>query len=183
MANPLKTKPRLAFTLSRHVILIAFLIGIALSSARVIYDFTSQDEELDSTILEIQKSSLPSAIRSVTTLDKSLAKEVVVGLLKYEFIESAEITDELGITLSKSEKNISHTKTLWLTEFIGETRKTYTENLSSSTYSDIPPGKLTIVINVDIFLSTFYNRSSFIIISGVLRNIALSIALLLIFFP
>jgi len=182
MANPLKTKSRLAITLSRYVILMAFIIGIALSSAQVIYDFTSQDEELDATIQEIQKSSLPSAIRSVTTLDKSLANEIVVGLLKYEFIESAEITDELGITLSKSSKHISKTKTSWLTGLIGGTRKTYIENLSNPIYSNIPPGKLTIVINVDKFLETFYNRSSFVIISGVLRNIALSIALLLIFF-
>ena len=182
MANPLKAKPRLAITLSRYVILMAFLIGIALSSAQVIYDFTSQDEELDTTIQEIQKSSLPSAIRSVTTLDKALANEVVVGLLKYEFIESAEIIDELGIILSKSNKNISKTKTSWLTDLIGETRKTYTKNLSNPIYSNIPPGKLTIVINVDKFLETFYNRSSFIIISGILRNVALSIVLLLIFF-
>ncbi len=182
MANPLKPTSRLAITLSRYVILMAFFIGIALSSAQVIYDFTSQDEELDATIQEIQKSSLPSAIRSVTTLDKSLAKEVVVGLLKYEFIESAEITDELGITLSKGNKNISETKTSWLTDFIGDTRKIYIEDLSNPIYSNIPPGKLTIIINVDRFLDTFYHRSGFVIISGILRNIALSIALLLIFF-
>ena len=182
MANTIKTKSRIAFTLSRYVILMAFLIGITLSSAQVIYDFTSQDEELDATVQEIQKSSLPSAIRSVTTLDKSLAKEVVVGILKYDFIESAEITDDLGIILSRSVKGTSNTKTSWLTDLIGDTRKTYTEKLSSSTYSNIPPGELTIVINVDIFLDTFYNRSGFIIISGILRNIALSIALLLIFF-
>lgn len=182
MANPLKMKSRLAITLSRYVILMAFIIGIVLSSAQVIYDFTSQDEKLDATIQEIQKSSLPSAVRSVTTLDKSLAKEVVVGLLKYEFIESAEINDELGVVLSKSKKDISRTKTSWLTELIGDTQKTYIEKLSSPIYANIPPGKLTIVVNVDAFLNTFYNRSGLIVISGVLRNIALSIALLLIFF-
>lgn len=181
MVESTHVKSRLAIKLSRYTIFAALLIGLLLSSLQVLNDFVHQEDELDYIILEIQNASLPSAIRSVTTLDKSLAEEIVFGLLKYNFIEEAEIVDDLGNVLAKDRKDIPVTSTTWLTDFIGDRYKVYQIELSDIRYQGMPPGQLNIVVNRDQVFDAFYNRSRFVVLSGVLRNILLSAVLIFIF--
>ncbi|OUS28221.1 hypothetical protein A9Q99_11840 [Gammaproteobacteria bacterium 45_16_T64] len=181
MAEPSNVKSRLAIKLSRYTIFAALLIGLLLSSLQVLNDFIHQEDELDYIVLEIQEASLPSAVRSVTTLDKSLAEEIVLGLLKYNFIEEAEIVDDLGVVLAKDKKDIPVTSTTWLTDFIGDRHKNYRVELIDRQYQGMAPGQLNIVVNLDQVFDAFYNRSGFVLLSGVLRNVLLSFILIFVF--
>lgn len=181
MAESTKVKSRLAIKLSRYTIFVALLIGLFLSTLQVVNDFVHQEDELDYIVLEIQEASLPSAVRSVTTLDKSLAEEIVLGLLKYNFIEEAEIIDDLGVVLARDRKDIPETSTTWLTDFIGDRHKIYTVDLVDYQYQGMAPGQMNIVVNLDQVFDAFYNRSGFVLLSGVLRNILLSFILIFVF--
>lgn len=178
-ANSL-TNP-LAFRLARYSVLLAFCIGLILSSAQLLFDYRGQQQLIDQQIQQILIVSSPPATQAVTTLDKKLAKEVVDGLLKYPYIEQAEIIDELGESLARAQHSPGPSDTLWLTRLLGPPSKNYLHLIQSKQYAWLEPGKLLVDVNLDRALSPLYERSIVIILSGVARNILLIILLLVIF--
>lgn len=182
MATQVKIQDRLAFRLARYTVLLAFAIGLVLSSLQVFEDYREQDSLIDETVNQILVASKPAASRAVHTLDHALAEEVVSGLLKYSFIQSALIKDELGEVLAQGERGVEKTPTQWLTDTIGAQQKTYNWALQAPEYANIPPGELQLVVNLDQALQPFFDRSLTVIFSGIARNILLALMLILLFY-
>ena len=182
MAEAVALKHRLALRLARYTVILAFLIGLFLSSLQVLGDYQSQESSIDQTIQQILVVSKPPATRAVNTLDTSLAEEVVNGLLRYPFIINARITDELGKPLAQSESRPLTSTTRWITEKISAGNKTYTMALHTPEYAGIGPGHMVLEINMDQALKPFYERSLWVIASGIARNVLLALLLMVIFY-
>src|SRR5690606_29440451 len=71
-------------------------------------------------VARITEVSTPPAARAVHTLDNTLAAEVVNGLLKYDFITSVTIEDELGNDLASGTKASEPSNTRWLTRQLSD---------------------------------------------------------------
>ena len=109
IVKKVELKHRLALRLARYTVVLAFIIGLLLSTWQVIGDYQNQEHSIDQTIAQILVVSGPPATRAVNTLDTTLAEEVVNGLLQYPFIISAQIKDELGKSLANSSSTGSST--------------------------------------------------------------------------
>ena len=176
-----QVKHRIAIRLAQYTVLIAFAIGFVLSSIQVFEDYQEQGSQLDKTITKILDASKPPATRAVHTLDKTLAQEVVYGLMQYPFIHHVQIKDELGEILAEQQASIRETKTKWLTEAITVNHKQYTLDLQAPDYANIEPGQLQVVIDHDHALQPFFERALATFVSGVVRNFLLAIFLIAIF--
>lgn len=182
MSEYIKLKHRLALRLARYTVFVAFFIGLLLSSIQVIDDYQNQDILIDENIQRILESLSPPATRAVSTLDASLAEEVVNGLLQYAFIATAQIKDEQGQLLALSTKELPPSKTRWLTERITAQSKDYTIELQTPEYVSGGPGHLSVQVSMDQALSPFIDRSLIVVASGVARNVILASLLMVIFY-
>ncbi|WP_286239559.1 EAL domain-containing protein [Neptuniibacter halophilus] len=181
MSKSFNLSQRLALRLAKYTVVIAFAIGVVLSSVQVLEDFYDQDDQLDQTIEKILNASKPPATRAVHTLDQALAQEVVSGLMQYAFIKQARIADELGETLAETAVETQPTQTRWLTQLFSAEEKQYLLDLKAPEYANIEPGQLLVVVDQDLALQSFYARAQAILLSGVVRNILLAVFLLAIF--
>jgi len=173
---------RISFKLARIGVIVAFILGIALSSFQVYLDFSNQEIELDAQINRILSVVERPAARSVHLLDEDLAEEVVQGLMEYEFIREVRIADDLGVPLAESSRPPVASKTRWITKSIKGEVKPYGVTLETSGIRDLAPGKLIILVDVDAALSGFFDRSLFVITTGIVRNMILVILFFLIFY-
>lgn len=182
MARLISLSNQLSIKLARSSVYVAFLIGLLLSSLQVLVDYHDQEVLIDQTIEQIMVAARPPAIRAVNTLDKRLAREVVEGLLNYNFIEQASIEDELSEQLALVTASFRPSKTEWLTGYFTSTTKTYQTLLKHPGNPALKPGIMTLRINMDSALAPFYDRSQLIFFSGFARNFILSFLLFVLFY-
>ena len=182
MAKQLELKHRLALRLARYTVVLAFMIGLLLSTLQVIGDYQNQESSIDQTINQILVVSGPPATRAVNTLDTTLAEEVVNGLLQYPFITRAQIKDELGKSLALSTNDHGSSKTRWLTKRISTESKSYEMKLQTPDYVGVGPGFLVLHVSMDEALQPFFDRSLIVLMSGVARNVLLALVLMVLFY-
>lgn len=182
MVTPIRFINRLSVRLTRYSVLLAFTIGVFLSLLQVLYDFYEQEEAIDASIAQILRVATPPATRAVETLDKSLAEELITGLKLYEYIEAAAIYDDLKQTLAETRREYLPSQTLWITKSLTGTKKTYEVELIIAHYNDDETGVLALSINMDAALGPFYERAFNVLVSGILRNFLLLMALLFLYF-
>lgn len=173
---------RISFKLARISVVVAFLLGLALSSVQVYLDFSTQGKELDGQIQRILSVVERPAARSVHLLDEDLADEVIQGLMEYEFIREARIVDDLGVPLASSTQPPAESRTRWITRSIKTELLPYAVTLATSGVRDLAPGKLHVLVDVDTALSGFFDRSLFVLTTGVVRNMILVVLFFLIFY-
>src|SRR5690625_4193548 len=105
----------ISFRLAKIGILVAFALGLMVTSAQIYLDYRSQQGELDQIAARIIEVTMPPAVRAVHTLDNELSAEVVNGLLAYDFIYQVSVSDELGNILGQGSANRAESSTRWLT--------------------------------------------------------------------
>lgn len=176
------SQKQIARKLAKMSVAIAFIVGVLLSSIQVYRDFLQEEEALDQIINRILKVAEHPATASVHTLSEEQANEVVNGLLEYDFIQEAAVYDDLHLVLAKQKRTESkESKTQWLTDYISEQYKHYSINLYPIIVDVNTPGKLSIVVNVDTALSSFFSRSIIVFVSGIVRNVILALLLFFVF--
>ncbi|WP_439134127.1 putative bifunctional diguanylate cyclase/phosphodiesterase [Pseudomaricurvus sp.] len=153
-----------------------------MSSVQLYLDFVSQESEVDHLIDRVVEVAGPPATRAVHTLDDDLASEVVNGMLAYDFIYDVAILDELGNVLADGvEPRVKH-PVGWLTEHLIADSKTYTAKLLLPGYEKETSGSIVFKVDLNAALATFYQRSTLVILSGMLRNILLVLLLFFAFY-
>jgi two-component system, sensor histidine kinase SagS len=169
----------LSFKLATAAVVLALLVGILSAVLQIYIDLQDEEEARDAAISEILAVADLSAARAVMRLDAELAREVVGGLMEYDFVLSAGITDEMGqplARLTRTEIPPSNTR--------GLTRSFTTETVSASIPLDLvselrlQSGELQIVVDNDIYLSSFYLRALVVLVTGLAQNLVLAFMLM-----
>lgn len=173
----LRFRDRISFKLARTGVVLAFLIGLLLSSFQLYWDYREQLSAHDAIVKRILAVAQPPASRAVHILDEDLAAEVVNGLLEYHFIKSAEIYDDLGIELARMDREVESTGSRWLTRNITDEFRDYTVPLQAVAHQGVAPGRLTVTVDRDAALSDFFGRSMFVLGGGIVRNMILVLLL------
>lgn len=153
-----------------------------MSSIQLYLDFVSQESEVDQLIDRVIEVAGPPATRAVHTLDDDLASEVVNGMLAYDFIYDVVILDELGNILADGVRPRVQHPVGWFTEYFIADSKTYSAKLLLPGYEEETSGSILFKVDLNAALSTFYQRSTLVIFSGMLRNILLVLMLFFAFY-
>lgn len=171
-----------SFRLATIGIVLAFLLGLLMSSVQLYLDLDNQRKELDLLFSRVMEVATPPAMRAVHTLDDDLSAEVVNGLLAYDFVIGVRVTDELGNTLAEGQNEPQPSQTRWLTELISdETRQLYSE-LTIPGYGEAAAGGLSFTVDMDQALQGFYERSILNLLTGLARNALLVVLLFFAFY-
>lgn len=167
----------ISFRLAKVGVVLAFVLGLVMSSIQLYLDYQGQEEALQALINRVIEVAAPPAARAVHTLDDDLSVEVVNGLLTYDFIYNVSITDELGNVLARGTKPRKETATSWLTRHIAGDSRRYSASLSIPGYGDTTTGKIEFDVDLNTALAGFFDRSVFVILSGFFRNMLLVLML------
>ena len=171
----------ISFRLAKVGVVIALLIGLLMSGVQIYFDYKTQLSAVNEQIARITEVATPPAARSVHTLDSGLAQEVVTGLMRYDFIVSVVIEDELSKILAEAGKESVESETAWFTSMFGAASKEYSSALNLEDNSEFS-GHIRFVVDMDRALVSFYDQSIVVIAIGLIRSFILVFFLFIAFY-
>ena len=173
---------RLSFRLTRNVVLSALTLGVVLNLCVVTLDYLNARTNMDSEIRALMEISHSPASQIAYNIDTRLAEELLDGLLRHPAIVQARIEDPQGRILAQRERPTLEGPYRWLSDFLFEPRRDYSEQLHVSQLEEMELGHLHVTIDTYPFGSTFLQRAGYTLLSGFIMSLALAGLLLVIFY-
>ncbi len=173
---------RITFKLVVAAALVALLLGLGLGTLEVSIDFAQEEESFDALAMRILVVAKPTASRAVVVIDATLAQEVVHGLLEYDFVSSATITDDLGEVMAAKSKPQAGAAKSWQTTLIGSVSRTYSISLLDDPDAYSQPGSLVITVNSVQAFSPFLDRVINEIAITLVQALAFAFVLMVVFY-
>ncbi len=170
----------ISFRLAKVGVVIALLVGILMSALQIYIVYQVQSSELHRLLARITEVSTPPAVRAVHTMDDMLAQEVVTGLMRYDFIVSVTIEDEVGHELASARKNRIESNTVWITKLFTDDLKLVAAPLAvpRRNYS----GHISFIVDMDSAFQPFFQHSAVLISVGLIRSFFLVLFLFIAFY-
>ncbi|WP_252509765.1 EAL domain-containing protein [Thalassospira sp. TSL5-1] len=177
----LKWQNRLSFKQARAAVIITLLIGVGFSALQIFWDLHGERNQIDRTVNQVLSTVRESATQAAYGLDESLAERVVSGLFEYDPIYHALIRDDFGNILAQKQRQQSSSSLNWLTSIMFGDNQHYEIPLTVGDSADLV-GYLEIDVDTGLIAAGFINRSVVILVSGLVRNFLLGIALTFFFY-
>lgn len=161
--------------------LIAFVFGIVISSFQIYSDYIKQGDLLAQTVEQILQVTESSATQAVYEYDEALANRVINGLFAYKPIIEVIITGDFGEVLAQNSMKTEIEKPWCVAEELFDDNQKFSINLNTQNSID---NNAHLIVVVDDYYGAlaFTSRSMVILLSGIVRNILLAIALLFVFY-
>ena len=182
MANKsIPLRKSLSYKQAKSSVIVAFIIGIVLSSVQIGLDYFSQQQQVRSEVSDVLTTAHRAAFHAAYNLDESSAAQITQGLVSNQPIVEAKITDNFGSILGYADSDISnHTSQLsrWL---FGEVQQ-LKQDLIDHTVDQSLIGQLSIAVDPAVTADSFIQRSIMVFLTGIVRNFILAISLIAVFY-
>jgi len=172
---------RLSYRQAKNTVLIALLLGIALSVMQIGYDLFNEQKHFESTISQVIGLIRESAAEAVYNVDERLAQKVVSGLFEYQPIREAKITDDMGTLLSHKLRPPETVHLKWFVRILFGGERDYRVPLYHGSHKKAL-GQLNITVDTYIVASNFIKRSIVSIVISIILAFALAGILALVFY-
>ncbi|WP_455926512.1 putative bifunctional diguanylate cyclase/phosphodiesterase [Pseudomonas putida] len=177
----LELKNSLSVKLLRVVLLSALIVGVVLSCAQIVFDAYKTRQAVASDAARILDMFRDPSTQAVYSLDREMGMQVIEGLFQDNAVRIASIGHPNEPTLADKSRPPLQTATRWLTDPILGEEKTFTTQLvGRGPYSEYY-GDLSITLDTAPYGQGFIMNSVIIFISGVLRALAMGLALYLVY--
>ncbi|WP_339907063.1 response regulator [Pseudomonas guineae] len=173
---------RLSFKQAGLTVLVAFILGTALSLVQVGIDYASEDASIDREINALMEISHNPAARIAYNIDAELAQELVLGLLRSPAVISAQIIDNNQLSLASVSRPAMQNRYRVLSDFMFGSRRHFETALFVSHSPTEALGKLSLEVDTYAFGSHFLRRSLLTLLTGFARSLLLSLILLVMFY-
>lgn len=173
---------RLSFKQASLTVLVAFILGTALSVFQVGTDYASEDASIDREINALMEISHNPAARIAYNIDAELAQELVLGLLRSPAVISAQIIDNNQLNLASVSRPAMQSPYRLLSDFIFGERRHFETALFVSHSPAESLGTLSLEVDTYAFGSHFLRRSLLTFVTGFARSLLLSLILLVLFY-
>lgn len=174
-------RKRISIQLARYGVVAALVLGIFMSAAQIVQDYRSEDAELDAIMDRIMDMARPPATTAAQYLDETQAKQIVDGLMTYEFVVKAQIVSNLGEVLASRSVTLRESEIYWVTRAISGEQVRHAVPLFDRKNRSIVFGEMIMVIDPAQAFKGFVRRSMLIAATGILRSLLLAIVLIGIF--
>ena len=166
---------------TRLVVLIALIVGVAISTVQISLDFIRVENNLTRSVEQVVRSVEKAAIKAAFTYDQDLANEVADGLLQFEPIVAVTIADEVDDILVRKERPLDPADKSMLSGLkLLDSRSTKTE-LYLSTDANRLIGRLLVTVSPEPALRLFVERAVNSLVGGVVSAILMGLILLFVF--
>lgn len=175
-------RKRLSFRLTRDTVLIAMVLGLALNMIQVTLDYFSAQESMENEIRALIEISHSPASQIAYNIDVRLAEELLDGLLRHPATIDARIIDNDGHTMAASSESSPTSPYRWISDALFGSNRSFSDELKVQQLADLPLGTLNLTIDTYHYGLQFLQRAGYTLISGFFKSLALSAALLGIFY-
>ncbi|MCU1716147.1 response regulator [Pseudomonas sp. 5P_3.1_Bac2] len=173
---------RLSFKQARLTVLVAFILGTALSFIQVAIDYASEDAGINREINALLDISHNPAARIAYNIDAELAQELVLGLLRSPAVIRAEISDANQIALARVSRPAQSSRYRAISDYLFGERRYFATPLYVSHAPQEALGKLSLEVDTYVFGNHFLRRATLTLITGFTRSLLLSMILLVMFY-
>lgn len=176
--NHIPIRQSLSYRQTRNTVIVAFSIGLILSSLQIYLDYFSQRNEMRESVRNTLVTANRAASHAAYNLDESGALQITRGLVSNQPIIEATVEDNFGQVLGSADSRNSEEISIASRWLFGETR-TVEQQLFSGEEN---VGQLIVVIDPALNADTFMQRSMVVFLSGVLRNFILALCIITVFY-
>ncbi|MGE8499519.1 MAG: response regulator [Pseudomonas sp.] len=173
---------RLSFKQAGLTVLVAFILGTALSVIQVGIDYASEDASINREINALMEISHNPAARIAYNIDSELAQELVLGLLRSPAVIRAEIIDNSNMTLASVSRPPSESRYRVFSDSLFGERRLFQSPLFVSHAPEEDLGMLRLEVDTYAFGSHFLKRAVLTLVTGFARSLLLSLILLVLFY-
>lgn len=171
----------LSYRQARNTVLVAFIIGVVLSTLQIGLDYSSQQSELRDTVGNMLNTANRAAYHAAYNLDDLGARQITRGLVSTPPIIEARILDNRGETLGEATHPHQQDVSRLARWAFGNPRILSLQLLNADQYSE-PVGQLVVKVDPALNAATFVQRSLVVFASGVLRNFVLALSVLVVLY-
>ncbi|KPP98941.1 ATP-binding protein [Marinobacter sp. HL-58] len=175
-------KKRLSYRLTRDTVLIAMVLGLVLNIVQVTLDYFSARDSMEQEIRALIEISHSPASQIAYNIDIRLAEELLDGLLRHPATIDARISDNNGQTMAAASQSSPESRYRWISDLLFGDSRVFSEELMVPQLSDLSLGKLTVTIDTYHYGLLFMQRAGYTMVSGLLKSLVLTAALLAIFY-
>ena len=177
----LELKNSLSVKLLRVVLLSALIVGVVLSCAQIVFDAYKTRQAVANDAQRILDMFRDPSTQAVYSLDREMGMQVIEGLFQDDAVRMASIGHPHEAMLAQKSRELQHSHSRWLTDLILGKERTFTTQLvGRGPYSEYY-GDLSITLDTATYGQSFIVSSVIIFISGVLRALAMSLVLYLVY--
>jgi diguanylate cyclase (GGDEF)-like protein len=177
----LERRHSLSIKFLRLVLLWALLVGLVLGFGQILYDLEKERSLIDSTAKQILAMSRDPATQAVYSLDREMALQVVEGLFAHEAVRFASIGHPDETALASRERPLIDYAYRPLTDWLFGTDQRYSIELYGREPYNEYYGDLRLILDSAPYGQDFINRSLIILVSGMLRALAMGLILFLVY--
>lgn len=177
----LERRHSLSIKLLRLVLLWALLVGLILSLGQIAFDLRKEREQIDQTAEQILAMSQDPATQAVYSLDREMALQVIGGLFEHPAVRFASIGHPDETQLASRERPLLETPLRSVTDWLFGVEQHYSVALFGREPYKEYYGDLRIVLDTAPYGEDFLQSSLIILFSGVLRAVAMALALYLLY--
>ena len=171
----------LSYRQTRNTVIVAFTIGLMLSSAQIFFDYFSQRNEMRTTVRDTLVTANRAAYHAAFNLDENGALQITRGLVSNQLIVEATIKDNFGQILGAAESNIDKEVSFLSRWAFGEPTISAQQLFNASEFQQ-PVGELVVMVDPALNAETFVRRSQVVFLSGILRNFILALCIITVFY-
>jgi diguanylate cyclase (GGDEF)-like protein len=177
----LDLKNSLSLKLLRVVLLSALIVGVVLSLAQIVFDVYKTRQAVANDAHRILGMFRDPSTQAVYSLDREMGMQVIEGLFQHESVRMATIGHPNEPMLAEKSREQVDIPTRWLTDpILGKEQNFSTQLVGRGPYSEYY-GDLSITLDTAPYGESFVTNSVIIFISGVLRALAMSLVLYLVY--
>ena len=177
----LERRHSLSIKLLRLVLLWALVVGVVLSMGQIAYDLRKESTLIDSNAEQILAMSQDPATQAVYSLDREMALQVIGGLFEHEAVRYAAIGHPDETQLASRERPLRDASYRTLTDWLFGIEQQYSIGLYGREPYNEYYGDLQITLDTAPYGKDFLQSSLIILLSGVLRAMAMAFALYMLY--
>lgn len=174
-------RKRLSFRLFRNVAIAVLVLECLLALGQISIDYSIQKDALEETATQLLNTVEDAATHVLWTLDREGGTDLLNGLLRYNAIARAELTDAEERVFTAAEKDSPHSSSFARWIFGGY--RTFEKSLSEALGDDPPEyvGSVRMTFDSSIVGADFFKRTIAYLLTGLIMNLVLAAILLYVF--
>jgi len=177
----LERRHSLSIKLLRLVLLWALLVGLILSLGQIAFDLRKERQQIDQTAEQILAMSQDPATQAVYSLDREMALQVIGDLFEHPAVRFASIGHPDETQLASRERPLIESPLRSVTDWLFGVEQHYSVALFGREPYNEYYGDLRIVLDTAPYGEDFLQSSLVILVSGILRAVAMAMALYLLY--
>lgn len=171
----------ISIKLLKAVLLAACTLGFFLSLIQVIFDARQSSRAIDQKANDMISMIYDPVFKSALRLDKSMGQEILNGLFEMLAVQVAAIKLDGEPTLAMVERQLSSSRYRIISDYIFKPIRIYRTPLHDDDRAQEYIGELIISIDTAYYGKEFIQRSALVILSGIIRAVAMALLLYLIY--